>query len=289
MGKSRRRIHLKTCEERNTKRVKVFRFSGVLMKFEVELLVNKIAEFKEQLEPLEGILDIYHAEIKDGYSFVIFFEDALKCTEALNAIIARKNEWGGYILKNARVASDEEAEPYWQKLEAKKEKRKVKKKERNIMRKEKKLIKAEKAEKHKLMLEQRDAKAHRKKRKRDEEKKKAEEAAIGENGNTNDTNNNSGNDSSDEEVKEPKKKKAKIENDVTIKHEPTDTDYYILPAPDTTIKKNGEGSKKIKKEKKQKEKPKEENNDNKEQESKKPRDKKHKSVKVEVKKEDSEM
>jgi len=40
------------------------------------------------------------------------------------------------------------------------------------MRKEKKSIKAEKAVKHKLMLEQRDAKAHRKKRRRDEEKKK---------------------------------------------------------------------------------------------------------------------
>jgi len=73
MGKSRRRIHLKICEELNKKRVKVFRFSGVLMKFEVDLIVNKIAEFKEQLQPLEGILDTTHSVINGGYEFVIFF------------------------------------------------------------------------------------------------------------------------------------------------------------------------------------------------------------------------
>jgi len=73
MGKSKRRIHLKICEEVNKKRVKVFRFSGVLMKFEVDIIVNKIAEFKEQLQPIEGILDITHSDINDGYAFVIFF------------------------------------------------------------------------------------------------------------------------------------------------------------------------------------------------------------------------
>jgi len=56
--------------------------------------------------------------------------------------------------------------------------------------------------------------------------------------------------------KNQKKKKIKIEKDVIIKHEPTDTDYYILPTLDNTttdnitMKKSGEGSKKIKKGKK---------------------------------------
>jgi len=127
MGKSKRRLHLKTCEERNKKRMQAFRGKDVILKFDIELMVHLIAKFRALLQPLDGIIDIYHLPIEKGYTFTILFEETPKCYQALESIQENKNILGGYTLKNVHIPDQEEAEAYWLKLEAKKDKRREKK------------------------------------------------------------------------------------------------------------------------------------------------------------------